>query len=200
MDLPEESRERTATSPIRFLFLSRLHPKKRLENLFEACSLLRNRQPHALWQLSIAGSGEPAYERSLRQRTRDLGIEDRCLWLGHVEGEAKWNTLRKADWFILPSAAENFGIAVVEALAAGTPVIVSSQVAVADRVAEAAAGLVCSSDPVRLMEMLEKALEGPTPSMRLAARRLAEDDFSWSSLANRLAEFYQQILTTRAPR
>lgn len=197
---PNEEKDRTDEAPIRFLFLSRLHPKKRLESLLEACALLANRQPLARWQLTIAGSGEPGYEKSLRQRSRDLGIEDHCLWLGHLEGEAKANALRQADWFVLPSAAENFGIAVVEALAAGTPVIVSPQVAVADRVAEEAAGLVCGSDPALLVAALEQAMKGSPPAMRIAARRLAQQDFSWSSLAARLVEAYQWILTTRTPR
>lgn len=195
---PDEAANRRKQPPIRFLFLSRLHPKKRLENLLEACALLGNRQPHARWQLAIAGRGEPDYERSLRQRTLELGIERQCLWLGHLEGDAKWNALREADWFVLPSAAENFGIAVVEALAAGTPVIVSPQVAVADRVMAAAAGMVCDSDAACLVEALEAALEGAPPEMRLAARRLAQEDFSWNSLAARLGETYQRILTTRA--
>jgi glycosyltransferase involved in cell wall biosynthesis len=196
--VPNEAANRLPEGSVRFLFLSRLHPKKRLENLLEACALLGNRQPQARWQLAIAGRGEPAYERSLRQRTRELGIEPHCLWLGHLEGDAKWNALRQADWFVLPSAAENFGIAVVEALAAGTPVIVSPQVAVADRVVAAAAGIVCDSDPARLVEALEKALEGAPPGMGLAARRLALEDFSWASLADRLRDAYQRILIPRA--
>jgi glycosyltransferase involved in cell wall biosynthesis len=197
---PNEAADPVPEAPIRFLFLSRLHPKKRLENLLAACALLGNRQPQARWQLAIAGRGEPAYERSLRQRTRELGIEPHCLWLGHLEGDAKWNALREADWFVLPSAAENFGIAVVEALAVGTPVIVSPQVAVADRVVAAAAGMVSDSDPARLVEALETALEGAPPGMRLAARRLAQEDFSWTSLAARLREAYQRILIPRARR
>lgn len=198
-DFPDHGRERSEAAPIRFLFLSRLHPKKRLECLLEACSLLAERHPQARWQLAIAGRGDPGYERSLHQRARNLAIEDHCLWLGHLEGEAKGNALQQADWFVLPSAAENFGIAVVEALAAGTPVIVSPQVAVADRVARAEAGLICGSDPALLVAALEEALKGPPPAMRSAARRLAGADFSWSSLAPQLAEAYQQILTTRAP-
>ena len=199
-EFPDHGRERSVDAPIRFLFLSRLHPKKRLECLLEACSLLAERQPQARWQLAIAGRGEPGYERSLQQRARNLAIEDHCLWLGHLEGEAKGNALQQADWFVLPSAAENFGIAVVEALAAGTPVIVSPQVAVADRVARAEAGLICGSDPALLVAALEKALMGPPPAMRSAARRLAGVDYSWSSLAPQLAEAYQQILNTRARR
>ncbi len=186
--------------PIRFLFLSRLHPKKQLENLLEACARLRDLHPRAHWQLAIAGSGEAAYERSLRQRAGLLGIGPHCHWLGHLEGEAKWAALGQADWFVLPSAAENFGIAVVEALAAGTPVIVTPEVAVAERIRAAGAGLVCSSEPQRLVMALEEAMAGSPPGMRAAARSLAQMEYSWDTLALRLSETYQQILTDRAHR
>jgi glycosyltransferase involved in cell wall biosynthesis len=79
-------------------------------------------------------------------------------------------------------------------------VIVSPQVAVADQVVAAAAGMVSDSDPARLVEALETALEGAPPGMRLAARRLAQEDFSWTSLAARLREAYQRILIPRARR
>ena len=193
-------RGRNPEEPIRFLFLSRLHPKKRLEHLLEACALLQERLPRGRWQLAIAGSGEEAYVASLRQRAARLGIEARCRWLGQLEGEAKWDALRQADWFVLPSAAENFGIAVVESLAAGTPVIVSPQVAVAETVQAAGAGLVCPGEPELLASTLERAMRGSPPAMRAAARNLAQQHYGWSSLAQRLAETYQQILSDRAQR
>jgi glycosyltransferase involved in cell wall biosynthesis len=114
--------------------------------------------------------------------------------LGHVQGDAKTSLLQQADWFLLPSAAENFGIAVVEALAAGTPVIVSPQVAVAELIDAAGAGLVCPSDPAALCRLLLSHYQGPTTAMRLAARSLAESTFSWSSVADQLESSYCEIL------
>ncbi len=191
---------RDGAAPVRFLFLSRLHPKKRLENLLDALALLQRQRPEASWELAIAGDGEPRYVTGLQERSRRLGLETRCRWLGFIEGEAKWQALRAADWYVLPSAAENFGIAAVEALAAGTPVILSPEVAVAADVARCGAGLVCGSDPEALAQALATALERPSLSMRASALNLAQMDFSWSTIALQLRDAYRQVLTSSAGR
>jgi glycosyltransferase involved in cell wall biosynthesis len=180
----------------RFLFLSRLHPKKQLERLLEALALLEQQRPQAAWELRIAGRGEPAYEEQLRQCCGELGLADRCHWLGHLEGPRKQAELAAADWLVLPSAAENFGIAVVEALAAGTPAILSPQVAVAEMVEEAGAGLVCDSTPAVLMQTLLVALGGPPASTRLAARNLARDRLAWPAIASSLARHYRSLASS----
>ncbi|MBD2719046.1 glycosyltransferase [Synechococcus sp. FACHB-909] len=191
---------RDGAAPVRFLFLSRLHPKKRLENLLDALALLQRRQPDAPWELAIAGDGEPRYVAGLQERSRRLGLEIRCRWLGFVEGEAKWRALQAADWYVLPSAAENFGIAAVEALAAGTPVILSPEVAVAADVDRCGAGLVCGSDPEALAQALATALVRPSLSMRASALNLAQMEFSWSTIALQLRDAYRQVLTSSAGR
>jgi len=179
---------------LRLLFLSRLHPKKQLEVLLKGLALFQSDFPQAIWQLDIAGAGEPAYLASLQKLAVQLNLSQRCRWLGHVQGDAKISLLQQADWFLLPSAAENFGIAVVEALAAGTPVIVSPQVAVADLIVAAGAGLVCPSDPASICKILLTHYQGPTSAMRMAARSLAESTFSWGSVADQLESHYRQIL------
>jgi len=179
---------------LRLLFLSRLHPKKQLEVVLKALALLQMEYPQGIWQLDIAGSGEPAYLASLQKLAGQLNLSHRCRWLGHVQGDAKTSLLQQADWFLLPSAAENFGIAVVEAMAAGTPVIVSPQVAVADMILGAGAGLVCPSEPSALCSVLLKHYQGPTSGMRMAARSLAETTFSWSSVADQLETSYRRML------
>ena len=179
---------------LRLLFLSRLHPKKQLEVLLKALALLQTSSPQTQWQLDIAGTGDPAYLASLQKLAAQLNLASRCRWLGHVQGDAKTALMQQADWFLLPSAAENFGIAVVEALAAGTPVIVSPQVAVAELIDAAGAGLVCPSDPAALCRLLLSHYQGPSKAMRVAARSLAETTFSWSSVADQLESSYCEIL------
>ena len=189
--LPET---KSKTEGLRLLFLSRIHPKKQLEVLLKALALFQSDYPQGIWQLDIAGSGDPAYVATLQKLAGQLNLSHRCRWLGHVQGDAKTSLLQQADWFLLPSAAENFGIAVVEAMAAGTPVIISPQVAVADLIVGAGAGLVCPSDPASLSKILLRHYQGPSPAMRMAARSLAESTFSWSSVADQLETRYRQIL------
>ena len=183
-----------AGSGTRFLFLSRLHPKKQLERLLEALAILRRNQPQAAWSLTIVGSGPPAYEQQLRALADRLGVAERCRWLGHLEGSAKQAQLLAAHWLVLPSAAENFGIAVAEALVCGTPVIVSPEVAMAELVAEAGAGLVCPSEPEALATTLAGALAGPTATMRQAAFNLAEQRLAWNAIAAELRSAYAAIV------
>ncbi len=181
-----------AAPPVRFLFLSRLHPKKRLEVLLEALALVQARAPGAAWQLAIAGDGEAAYVAALRRRAEDLKVGDRCRWLGFLEGWAKWEALARAHWFVLPSASENFGIAAIEALAAGTPSILSPEVAIAEQIQAAGAGWLAPGQAEPLAERLMAALAGPPAGMSAAARRLAAEAFSWDVIAANLKATYAQ--------
>ena len=157
-----------AAPPVRFLFLSRLHPKKRLEVLLDALALLQARAPRAAWQLAIAGDGDADYVEALRRRADDLQLGERCHWLGFLEGRAKWEALAAAHWFVLPSASENFGIAAIEALAVGTPPILSPQVAIASQIQAAGAGWLVPGEVEPLAERLTAALAGPPAGMRAA--------------------------------
>lgn len=129
------------------LFLSRLHEKKGCDLLLEAFA--RAREDGAIPQdtlLVMAGSSADAgYESSLRQLARDkLGGEhaELVLWTGHLEGDLKTGALASADLFVLPSHQENFGIAVVEALAQGTPVLTTTAVNICQEIEKDEAGLI----------------------------------------------------------
>jgi glycosyltransferase involved in cell wall biosynthesis len=188
--------QKPQNKPLCWLFLSRLHPKKQLPVLFEALSLVRHQAPQLNWQLHIAGEGEPAYLAELQQQAAALEINDRLLWHGFVSGEAKQTLLQQADWFLLPSAAENFGIAVAEALAHGVPAVLSPGVALADQVAEAGAGFSVKPTPLALAQaLLNEASRPPSQALRLAARQLAEQSFSWPAITNQLILRYQQALS-----
>jgi glycosyltransferase involved in cell wall biosynthesis len=190
----------TPPGPTRFLFLSRLHPKKQLPLLLEALDLLRGRNPAAAWTLAIAGSGEPAYQAELRERARQLGLAERIEWLGFVQGEAKWRELRRADWFVLPSASENFGIAAAEALAAGTPVILSPGVAIAEAVAAAGVGRLTDPNPEALARTLSECLLPPSVQLREQARHFTADTYGWEPIVRHLREHYAAILAVQGSR
>ncbi|MEO1002590.1 MAG: glycosyltransferase [Cyanobacteria bacterium J06638_7] len=194
VELPPGAEPAGVLGPVRFLFLSRLHPKKQLPVLLEALAELRRRHPGAAWQLDVAGEGEPAYVIELQQQAERLAIADRVRWHGFVAGEAKAALLHRADWFVLPSAAENFGIAAAEALAAGVPAILSPGVALAAVVAETGAGLVCEPTPQNLTAALEACLHPPPACMRRAARQLAVEHFSWEVIGGQLVDQYSQLV------
>lgn len=179
-----------------FVFLSRIHPKKQLEKLLEAFSLLQRRNHRRSWHLFIAGEGETEYVSSLKKLSREYAINDFIDWMGHISGKEKISLLSKSDWFVLPSISENFGISVVEALAYGVPVIISEEVGISDIVRETKAGIVCGSS-VSLVDALTFALDGAPMEMRKAALKLARERFSWKEVAKKLSLFYTSQLRTR---
>jgi glycosyltransferase involved in cell wall biosynthesis len=103
------------------LHLGRLHPKKGIELLIDAVA--GDRRLHAV-ELRIAGSGAPAYERSLRRRAACLG--DRCRFVGHVDAADRGRLLSEAWLMASPTSQENFGNALFESLAAGVPLVTSA--------------------------------------------------------------------------
>jgi glycosyltransferase involved in cell wall biosynthesis len=107
------------SQPHRILYLGRIHPIKRIELLIAATARLR---AEALaFNLVIAGTGEKGYEQSLRDLVARDGLADRTQFLGFVSGECKLSLYQTSDVAVLPSAHESFGLALVEAMACGTP-------------------------------------------------------------------------------
>lgn len=133
------------------LFLSRIHVKKGCDLLLHAYARCVAELGNV--QLVIAGPDRDGLQSELAAQARNLGIEDRVHWPGMLEGDAKWGALRGASAFILPSHQENFGIAVVEALACGIPVLTTDKVNIWREVLAGGAGLI-SSDTVEGIESL----------------------------------------------
>ncbi|WP_234795222.1 glycosyltransferase [Hymenobacter arizonensis] len=117
------------------LFLSRIHDKKGVELLIQAYAHLRIHMAASTIPLTkpapvlvIAGPGlETAYGQQMQRLAAELP-EASVLFPGMLTGEAKWGAFYGCEAFVLPSHQENFGIAVVEALACSKPVLVSNQV------------------------------------------------------------------------
>ena len=122
------------------LFLSRIHEKKGCDLLLEAFARVASSTPDL--DLVIAGPDQVGLQAKLQQIAADAGIASRVHWPGMLTGDFKWGAYRAADAFILPSHQENFGIVVVESLAAGRPVLISNQVNIWTEVQSDGVGLV----------------------------------------------------------
>ena len=122
------------------LFLSRIHPKKGCDLLIEAFA--RTCRSHPQVWLMMAGPGEARWVQQLKAQADAAGIAERIIWPGMLTGAVKWGALRAADAFVLPSHQENFGIAVVEAMACQTPVLISDKINIWREIAHDHAGLV----------------------------------------------------------
>jgi glycosyltransferase involved in cell wall biosynthesis len=123
-----------------FLFLSRIHSKKGCDLLLDAFARVVPAYPDL--DLVMAGPDEEGLQPLLEGQARRLGIESRVHWTGMLEGDLKWGALRAAEAFVLPSHQETFGVAVVEALACGVPVLISDKVNIWPDIGRDEAGIV----------------------------------------------------------
>ncbi len=126
------------------LFLSRIHRKKGCDLLIEAFAKIAEQRPEL--HLVIAGPDQENLVSVFQERAETLGIANRIHWPGMLKGDAKWGAYRGAEAFILPSHQENFGIVVAEAMACGTPVLITNKVNIWREVEAAGAGLVENDD------------------------------------------------------
>lgn len=156
------------------LFLSRIHPKKGCDLLIEAFARIAGRDP-AL-QLVMAGPDQTGWQRQLAARALDLRVADRISWLGMLSGDEKWGAFRCADAFVLPSHQENFGIAVVEAMGCGVPVLISNQVNIWREIEADGGGLVEPDDLAGTLRLFERWL-AMAPAERDAMRLRAQSSF-----------------------
>lgn len=108
------------------LFLSRIHVKKGCDLLLRAFAEAAARDP-AL-RLVMAGPDPLRWREQLEHEAEQLSVAERITWTGMLSGDLKWGAFRAAEVFALPSHQENFGIAVVEALACGVPVLITRKV------------------------------------------------------------------------
>lgn len=172
------------------LFLSRLHKKKGLELLIDALAGIK--QP---FQFLIAGTGEPDYETSVRNHLEQRGLAHSCKLLGFVDGIEKEQLMQAADLFVLTSQSENYGIAVVEAMAAATPILVTREVATAAFILEGDAGFVCDYKKTSVQRQIEHILQHPDTALQrgVNARKLVKEKLSWPVSINQLIDLYDSI-------
>src|SRR5215831_332131 len=136
------------------LFLSRFDPIKGLDILIPAIAKLAQRRDDFI--LVLAGSGENAYVIQVQDLVTAYGLRNHTIFPGFVQGEEKWQLLREADVFVLPSYHENFGVTVVESLAAGLPIVISQQVNIYREIVEAGAGVITDLTPDALAATIDQ--------------------------------------------
>lgn len=176
------------------LFLSRVHPIKGADKLLEGFLGVAERFPSAV--LVLAGPDEWGVEGKYREAVRKKGLEGRVRFPGMVEGEEKIDLLARADLFCLPSAGEGFSMAVLEALASGTAVLLSPGCHFPE-VEPAGAGRIVPPEPGAIAAALTDLLlqpDGLRP-MGLAGRRFVARSYTWDAIAAQLEEAYEDGVT-----
>lgn len=176
------------------VFMSRIHRKKGCDLLIEAFSTIVGSDPR--WHIVMCGPGEEALVRQLQAQASALGIARHITWTGMLKGERKWGALFAAEVFVLPSHQENFGIAVAEALASGTPVLISDKVNIWREVEADGAGFVAPDTLGGVQQLLQAwiALDPQAQEdMRLAAKNCFNSRFDVQGSARRLSALVQRL-------
>jgi glycosyltransferase involved in cell wall biosynthesis len=176
------------------LALSRIDPKKRLDLAIEAFQAAALTPGLVAWRFVIAGDGHPDELARLRQVAARGPAADRITFTGWVDGDTKRTLVSGASLFVIPSHQENFGVAMVEAMAAGVPVLAAPGVNLAREIAAAGAGWEVAGDVGPWATALREALNDPADRARrgAAARQLAER-FRWPAVATALAALYDRL-------
>jgi len=175
------------------LFLSRIDAKKGLDLLFPAFRQVLREDPRAV--LIIAGDGDASIMQQLRRLSSEWGIEDSVLWPGFLSGREKLAALADADVFVLPSYSENFGMAPVEAMGLGLPVVVTDQVGIHREIAQERAGMVTPVSVPALASALLLLLrdEKLRSEMGRNALRLTTSQYSVEAVTSRLIDLYTKV-------
>jgi glycosyltransferase involved in cell wall biosynthesis len=180
------------------LFLSRIDSKKGIDLLIAAFARVASR--HANLRLIICGDGDPGLVAALKHMPEALALREQITWAGRVSGEMRLAAFAAAEMFVLPSHSENFGIALLEAMAAGLPCISTDQVALAADAALFSAVKIAARDPALLAQAIEELLASETQRQELsqAGQKLARDQYSLDSMGHKLHELYRDIIRSSA--
>jgi glycosyltransferase involved in cell wall biosynthesis len=176
------------------LFLSRLHPKKGLENLITAWSKIKNRKE---WKLLIAGeSSDKNYLQSLYDLQIKSGMKNDVFFIGPQFHKEKDICFRSVDAFILPSFSEGLPMAVLEAWSYKLPALITEQCNLPEGF-EKNAAIKIIADPESITMQLNKFFdmnENERKQIGINGYELVKEKFTWSSVAAQMNDIYKWIL------
>jgi glycosyltransferase involved in cell wall biosynthesis len=174
------------------MYLGRLSHKKGLDVLVRAFAGVRRDVPDAM--LAIVGPDDEQLEWPLRALAASEFVENRVVFTGMLTGDDKLAALAAADVWALPSRGENFGNAVVEAMAASRACVISPEVNIAPEIAAAGAASIIERTPEAFAAEIAALLRDDAcrHALGASARDFARR-YDWTNVAPRMAEMYEQI-------
>lgn len=183
-----------------FLYLNRVHPKKGTDWLIHAYSEAKRTGPPGVRYpaLVVAGPGlETTFGQHVRSLVDTLGLQNDVVFTGMLDGEEKWAALYGCEAFVLCSHQENFGIAVVEALACDKPVIITDKVNIWREIEADGGGFVADHSRADFARLLQDWTQQKREHRRLAPRNCYEKNFGIEQHAETFASVIKSVLAAR---
>jgi glycosyltransferase involved in cell wall biosynthesis len=176
-----------------FLFLSRVHPKKGLPDFLRAWAEAKPQDQN--WALMVVGPDELAHEAELRKLADDLGIASQITFAGPAYGEQKRSFLAAADAFVLPSLSEGFSMSVLEAAAAGLPILLTRECNFPE-LAAAGAAIEVPAGQAGILAGLKRFLdlnETERQQMGAKGRELVKQCYTWTAIGRQMNRVYDWL-------
>ena len=187
-----------ASKTKKMLFLSRIHPKKGVENLIESWLQL-DVKIKKKWVVEIVGNGDSKYIDSLKELIIAKKLDKHFFILPPVFGDEKIKLFRDASLFVLPTFSENFGIVIAEALASYTPVITTKGAPWKDLEDHNCGWWIdIGVEPLKIA--LEEAMSKSPEELLVMGRNgrvLIKENYSMESVAKQMIELYSWVLTKK---
>lgn len=197
IDVPELIR-RTPGPLLTVLFLGRIHPVKGVDVLLNAWAGVMDRFPD--WRLLVVGTDmgygvQGGYLEQMKALAAKLKLK-RMEFVGPLYGEAKWSAYREADLFILPTHSENFGMTVAEALAAGTPAIVTKGAPWGGLEKQGAGWWIANGIDALVAGLKEAMGQSPDELAQrgMNGREWMMREFSWQTVGSRMDQTYHWLI------
>lgn len=192
VDIDEFDADAPAADGDYVLYVGRFHHRKGIADLLDAAAEVLDAH-----DVEFRFVGKGPLEGKMHDRAADLGIADRTEFLGHVDRERLVALFRGATVFALPSHYEGLPTTMLEAMAAGAPVVATRVSGVPDVVDDGENGLlVPSREPSRLADGIGRLLADPDLRDRLstAGRRTIIDNYTWDSIGAEFEALYRDLL------
>jgi len=190
---PERESNGARRANVYGLFLGRLHPTKGLDLLVRALPQIVAKYPDI--RIVVAGPDECGHRACIERQAQVAGVRDRLIFRGLLKGHEKWDVLAKAKFFVLPSYSEGFSMAILEALAAGIPVV-ATRVCEVGTLEQSHAAILVDPNPEALAAGIDQVLSSPELARQLAenGRRLVLDHYTWERVAAEMMRMYEDAI------
>ncbi|MGC8886310.1 MAG: glycosyltransferase, partial [Verrucomicrobiia bacterium] len=176
------------------LFLSRINWKKGLDLLIPAFAKLYSERKDI--HLLIVGKDDgDNYESKVKNWVKEYNLEKAVTFTGLLTGRDKLTAFYGSDIFVLPSYSENFGIAIIEAMACGLPVVVSDKVGITREIKRYDAGIIVKTDVDSVYRGLKYALETDLSQKVENAKKMVKELYNIDRVVDKVIGIYEEALS-----